>query len=492
MSFVPPFELRPRQSLESRFELIRPLGSGARSMVWHARCRASGEDVAVKALRGASRADAARLKREYQCLLRCAHPNVVEAKQLVEQWPELWFTMGRVDGPSITRWAASLATPWSPEAFARFVQVARGIVSALSAVHAAGRVHRDLKPENILVGPGDHAVLLDLDLSAPPDDSGGRILGTPGYQPPEQGLGLPIGYAADRYALGIVLYEVLTGHAPIGRGARASMRALRGRRIPDPRALRPELPEALAQCVQALMDPEPDRRPTLDEVDRALCGQEHFLAPGGEGSLSSLRSMAQQPGPWWHSVVGGTATARRAAIAGAFGGSSRFLAVRASPRAEVPLPLVGALVGALAERLQRWPLDARASLVARESAALVEAFPDFALVPELASFAPTGTRGRTIGTPSAAAKDALRGLVARWSNQEPAVVIIEDIHLADADSITFLEMLIDKELPIAWIVEGELEEDAALSRALRQLRARFSVARTERVLMVDTASTTTR
>ncbi|HEY0136773.1 MAG TPA: protein kinase, partial [Nannocystis sp.] len=148
---------------------------------------------------------------------------------------------------------------------AHAVRIALAVCEGLIAAHAAGVVHRDLKPANILIEPGGRVVITDFGIARGLADDGGRtqgMVGTPLYMAPEQVEGAPVDGRTDLYALGLTLFEMLTGAQPFIADA-PLIAALR--RIeeppPDPRTRCPELPAALAQIVLDCLAREPHGRP---------------------------------------------------------------------------------------------------------------------------------------------------------------------------------------------------------------------------------------
>src|SRR6266404_4206923 len=137
--------------------------------------------------------------------------------------------------------------------------------AALTHAHRAGVVHRDVKPENILVGPGGEAKLVDFGIARIAGErtltATGAVLGTLAYMAPEQADGLRPGPSADVYSLALTLYECLCGEHPLIReGPAATARAI-GEPIAPLFQVRPDLPEAMTEAIDAALDPDPESRP---------------------------------------------------------------------------------------------------------------------------------------------------------------------------------------------------------------------------------------
>ena len=209
------------------FELVGRGGMGAVYRATHPRL---GRTVAIKLLR-AERARspdfAERFLREARALARLAHPSIVALHDAGEREGRLYLVMEHVDGANLRRVLRE-----GRLAPARALAIARDLCAALEYAHAAGVVHRDLKPENVLVDAEGRVKLADFGLAklagddAPALTATGDAMGTPHYMAPEQ-LERPraVDARADLYALGVVLYEMLTGVLPLGRYEPPSRRA---------------------------------------------------------------------------------------------------------------------------------------------------------------------------------------------------------------------------------------------------------------------------
>jgi serine/threonine protein kinase len=191
-----------------RFEPIALLGEGAVGEVYAAHDRDRGTRVAVKRLRRLGPDDVQRFKHEFRSLADLHHPNLVSLGELFLEDGEWFFTMELIEGVSFLDWVRPAGRLDEARLRAALGQLAAG----LSALHAAGKVHRDVKPSNVLVNAEGRVVLLDLGLVADVRSSGSSFVGTPHYRAPEQAARQPAGRAADWYAVGVMLYEALTGY----------------------------------------------------------------------------------------------------------------------------------------------------------------------------------------------------------------------------------------------------------------------------------------
>jgi serine/threonine-protein kinase len=269
------------QTLAGRYQILSLLGSGGMGTVYRARDLELDETVALKVLRRELVADArvlARFRQEVKLARKVTHRNVARMFDIGEHEGEKFLTMEFVEGESL---AARLARA-GVMPLAQVVEIADAICSGLAAAHAAGVVHRDLKPDNVLVGDDGRVVITDFGiaraiLSDPASgvQTAGAPIGTPAYMAPEQVEGAQdIDARADIYALGAMLYELLTGDLAWDGD---SVYSIAAKRLvlppPDPRAKCADLPDAVARIVMRCMARRaPDRFAGASEVSAALAG----------------------------------------------------------------------------------------------------------------------------------------------------------------------------------------------------------------------------
>jgi eukaryotic-like serine/threonine-protein kinase len=255
--------------LGGKYKIGRKIGSGGIGVVYAAEHTALGHEVAVKVLRGAAARDGseiARLRREAHIQTHVEHPNVARVMDL-DQMPDgsIYVVMERLVGRSLADRLQREGLLAPGFAIPVFVDVCRG----LAAAHAKGVVHRDLKPGNIFLCDDGTAKVLDFGMSkltnAEALTQQGYTLGTPEYMAPEQCIGAPVEPRTDVYALGVLMYESLTGELPISSQNRRELLDLHQRKIPD-RMLerRPDLPipEALDAAVMQCLEKRAVDRPS--------------------------------------------------------------------------------------------------------------------------------------------------------------------------------------------------------------------------------------
>src|ERR1700712_5322794 len=202
-----------------------------------------------------------RFVRESRAAAAIDHPNVIPVYSAGEDDGRLYLAMRFVDGEDL-RTTIHRDGPMQPE---RAASVIAQVANALDAAHARGLIHRDIKPANVLLDR-DHAYLTDFGLTKrltgeTTMTGSGRWVGTLGYIAPEQIRGEGVDARADVYALGCLLFYILTGVAPYRRDSdEATLYAHLNDAAPDARALMPDVPPALAAVVERALEKDPDDR----------------------------------------------------------------------------------------------------------------------------------------------------------------------------------------------------------------------------------------
>jgi serine/threonine-protein kinase len=274
--------LAPGDRLADRFVLERIVGEGGMGVVWAARdARAADAPVALKVLKEVTAGEKKRFLREAEVMQSFGHPGILDVKEVVAVGDDILLVMDLLEGESL---GARLGRA-GRLTLAEVVAVLLPLVDATIAAHARGVVHRDLKPENVFLCADGRVVLLDFGmakLTASFDlamsgwmTESGLILGTPHYMAPEQIYGeRDVDARADVWALGVVVYECLSGERPMsGKSFGQIVRALQRREIVDLAERVPSVPADLLALVRRMLSHERDDRPSLDEVRATLGGQ---------------------------------------------------------------------------------------------------------------------------------------------------------------------------------------------------------------------------
>lgn len=244
------------------YELFEEIARGGMGVVYRARQRRLGCEVAVKVLRGGEFAgvDAQRrFRREAAAAARLLHPGIVAIHEVGEDAGLLWYAMDLVRGGNLESLACG-----HPLSAGMAAECLRRVAEAVQHAHEHGVLHRDLKPSNILLDEAGHPLVADFGLARhltpEPDASlaeltrSGEIFGTPGYAAPEQVLGGQADARTDVYGLGAVLYYLLTGRPPFqGPTLDSVVLQLRDMEPIPPQRLNPTVPRDLETiCLQAL------------------------------------------------------------------------------------------------------------------------------------------------------------------------------------------------------------------------------------------------
>ncbi|MFD3695316.1 serine/threonine-protein kinase [Streptomyces sp. NPDC058646] len=299
--------------LAGRYELAELIGVGGMGEVWRGRDLSLARDVAVKVIaRPGEDKLALRLRAEARAAARLSDPHVVAVHDVgegpVDGQTVVFLVMELVDG-------RPLGTQSGPSAVEDVVRWGVQICAGLQAAHAAGIVHRDIKPGNILLTARGRIKICDFGIARQSGVRGltttGSVIGTPAYMAPEQAQGRHDA-RTDLYALGCVLYELLTGEPPF-TGSGWDVLAQHANRVPVPvRTHRPEVAGELDRLVLRLLSKDPaDRPPSAAATGEllSLAGKQQGYRTTElwepSGSLMAARDLAARPTE--------TATARPAA-----------------------------------------------------------------------------------------------------------------------------------------------------------------------------------
>jgi eukaryotic-like serine/threonine-protein kinase len=452
---------------------------------------------ATVALKTLTRLDAMgiyRLKNEFRALAGVQHPNLVRLHDLFAEGDQWFFTMDLVAGRSFIEHVRPDSVLSGPALRDALRQLALGV----RAIHDEGKLHRDLKPSNVLVAPDGRLTVLDFGLVSsqverPIGETAEDVLaGTPAYMAPEQASdrALP---ASDWYAVGVMLYEALTGELPHAGTLR---QILIGKQTIDPEAPARRcdgVPEDLSALCVALLGRDPDRRATGADILRVLgdagavaavspgLGAEQSGAPfvGRSSELRAIESAweASRAGSPVLALVGGPSGVGKTALVARFLARAEaepctlVLRGRCYEREFVPFKAFDGVIDSLGRHMRSLPRHRAAELLPRDVHALARLFPTLQRIDVVAS---------AISRPAEQLDDrvlrrrafvALRELCARLCDRGPLVIFVDDLQWGDVDSAALLEELVGPPEPPPILYLGCFREDGESSEMVQRALA---------------------
>jgi len=520
-----------KRHIGDRFEIERWLGEGGMGTVYLARDRVLGRYVAIKVLLGAEPDALSRFKREFRTLADISHPNLIVLHELLHLEGQWLFTMDYVEGQDFLSAVSTLegrnaptlleveahrlraadsvratygrpVTPLRDELFLR--HVLGQLVSAIRALHAANKLHLDLKPSNVLVSKAGTVTVLDFglarDLGASNVVRTQRVLGTPAYMSPEQAQGKPFDAASDWYALGVMLFEALTGRLPFEGSIPEIMLGKCERDPVRPSDLVRGVPPALDQLCVELIARDAQDRPAADEIAARLGvvpvpaltgGARHTTGELFVGRSDALRALRDSPprdvagGPRMLLVhgasgMGKTTLARQFLRDLEARGETLILQGACYERESVPFKAWDGVVDALVAYLLALSPAELSAIMPRHRQVLPRLFPAFSKLVPLEA----GLPDEDLGLDRLRAFRAFAELVGRLSDRTRLVLFIDDLHWGDLDSALLMRELFEGQDPPHLTVLGtyrpEEAEDSAFFRELSSLErspAKVDIAR---------------
>jgi len=331
------------------YEITAKLGEGGMGEVFRARDSKLDREVAIKVLPQHLAADAealARFEREAKAVAALSHPNILAIFDFGRDGETAYAAMELLDGETLRERLTS-----GPLPVRKALEVAAQIAAGLAAAHARGIVHRDLKPDNLFLTRDGQLKILDFGLArqselhgsksqllaAPTQGPGtepGAVLGTVGYMSPEQVRGEPADNRSDLFALGVVLYEMLTGRRAFAHGSAVeTMSAILREEPPEIESLGEKFSPALARLLQHCLEKRPDER---FQSARDLAFDLRSLASGGSASERSGRAPVVAASPAGRRLVAAAMLIGLGALAG--GLAATFLRRPAEPAAAILRP----------------------------------------------------------------------------------------------------------------------------------------------------------
>jgi len=315
------FSLNEGATFAGRYRIEGLLGKGAMGAVYRAHDVDLDEVIALKVMTFAHEDAVTRFRREVRLARRVTHGNVARTHDLGRHDDAHYLTMEWIEGHSLEqRMQADGCLP-----AAECARIAAEVCEGLAAAHHVDVIHRDLKPGNIMLGPTGRVVITDFGIARSVtggDLDGGQTvgaIGTPDYMSPEQVEGAPIDGRSDLYALGVMLFEMLTGTLPFAEQTPIATAVARLKRPPpDPRT-RTSVPDPLAEQVLKCLARQPNLRPAsaaeLAATMRALAGGDTSTASDGPADDKPAR-MTAVVGEAVGDETAGEAPSRKTAVSG--------------------------------------------------------------------------------------------------------------------------------------------------------------------------------
>ncbi len=403
------------------------------------------EQLAIKLLHVDDPLSRHELRNELRYLDGVYHPGLLSAEELIEVDGGDALVMQFVEGvdlrASLSTAAGAAGALAHPE---RFRRVVLALLDALQALHEAGLIHMDLKPSNILVDADDHVHVLDFGLSRVAADARPENSGTPLYMSPEQLLGYAPTSSVDQYALGIMLFEVLTGRTPFEHVGQDPVFARLYESAPPVQRFRPGLDPAWASVVDALLAAAPEARPSSAELlvllnaprrPRATAkftgrveqlSRLHAFWRNTRGGIPALVFVQGPPG------AGKSELLRRFAREVTTAGDALLAWGRCHERDSTPYRALDSVLGQLGAHLRADTELAARAMKLPGFDQLLGLFPGLAI---------PGLEPEALASP-AHVERALLSLIELVTRRHPLLLIIDDAHAGDADSALLLATLL--------------------------------------------------
>jgi serine/threonine-protein kinase len=296
---VRPETFTPGTVFAERYRIIGLLGRGGMGEVYRADDLKLGQAVALKFLPVTFAQDPSRLERFYsevRIARQISHPNVCRVYDIGEHESRLFLSMEYVDGEDL----ASLLRRIGRLPGDKALEIAQQLCAGLSAAHDKGVLHRDLKPSNVMIDGRGRAMITDFGLAAPlhAGENAGDVSGTPAYMAPEQLTGKGASVQSDLYALGLVLYELHTGHRAFDGATLSELVRMHTQEAPaPPSSVAKNIDPAVEKVILKCLEKDPGARPSSAARVAAQL-------PGGD-PLQAALAAGETPSPAMVAAYGG-------------------------------------------------------------------------------------------------------------------------------------------------------------------------------------------
>jgi eukaryotic-like serine/threonine-protein kinase len=480
-----------------RFIPRERVGAGSSGEVYRVLDRQSNSEVALKKLKQFHPANLLRFKLEFRSLADLIHPNLVRMYELFGENDEWFFTMEFVTGVDFRSHVRpdGIVVDWQRLRAAMY-QLSTGV----QALHGFGKLHRDLKPSNVIVKPDGRVVLLDFGLVKDLESLSEQSLalaGSPAYMAPEQfGNGI-IDETADWYAVGVMLYDAITGQLPFGGPWTEVLRQKREVSAPECNALVLGTPPDLDIACRLLLDRNPEvrregvkilLRPHREGPKSAVHTRDEFV--GRHRELASLRKAfsAVRAGNQQVVLLRGRSGIGKTALMSRFfkevkleSPDAALFQGRCRDSESVPYRALDPIADELVRFLRRLSRPLTSRFLPRHPELLEKLFPVFGEL-EVG----VALQGRSMSDPDEQrmrrqAFEAFCDLLGRISDQTPMVLAIDDLQWSDLDSIALISDLVlsANPAPLMLILSFRSEDMGASPplEALFSFRQRFAEVR---------------
>ncbi len=468
------------------YQVVNELGRGGMGVVYRVYDEKLDRQVALKTLQRISPGGLQLFKQEFRSLADVSHPNLaalydllsdgktwcftMEILEAVDFLEYVWSKFERLNRDKTGKLTADVSKTGPRLSLAilhRLYDGLKQLALGLHALHEAGMLHRDIKPSNILVTTEGRVVLVDFGLALQIDEKGRSrgIQGTPEYMAPEQAACQPMTPASDWYAVGVLLYELLTGRLPI-EGKPLQIIFKKQKETPtEPRELEPTVPVELNDLCVALLNQDAAKRPsvfdilrligaddvaeTLRDKTRQRTGQAVELV-GRERHLDALRDAFEQvrAGATRSVFVHGKSGMGKSVLIQAFLEELKVqqqavvLTGRCYEQESVPFKALDSLIDSLASHIGKLPEELVRQAIPEDSLPLVRLFPVLGQMPGATDAGKPSIDNVDQQELRQRAMNALRELLKWLGTRQPVVLYIDDLQWGDVDSAVLLGDLV--------------------------------------------------